>query len=92
MISPDPQNEDGKKNLDLWAITQQTILQLEKRLGKKLQFLAAEHDNQTDIRHVHCIVLVSGRLNVADLLALQQAATEASVPTRQPARSRATGA
>jgi hypothetical protein len=90
MISPDPKKEDLEKILDLWTVTQQTILRFEERLGRQLQFIATEHTDQTEIRHVHSIVLISGRLNVADLRALRQAATGAAL-SRQPERQQEQG-
>ena len=87
MISPDPKNEDEEKNLDLWTLTQRTIVKLEERLGTQLQFVATEHNDQTDIRHIHSIVLIPGRLNRPELHVLRQAATDAAL-TRQPEPAR----
>ncbi len=71
MISLDPTKEDGEKTLDLWALTQKTIEMLEKRLGIQLDYIAVEHNDQTEIRHIHSIVLIPRRLTVKDLEALR---------------------
>ena len=83
MISPDPEKEDRDKRLDLWTVTQQTMLQLGKHLGRDLQFIATEHSDQTDIRHAHAIVLIPGRLNRGDLRVLRDAATAAALSREQ---------
>ena len=89
MISPDPETEDAKKTADLWTVTQQTIRKLEKRLGVPLQFVAAEHNDQTEIRHIHSIVLIPGKLNVADFQAMRQAVSEALSPQPEPEQEQA---
>src|SRR5688572_28354472 len=79
MFSPDPEMAEAKA-ADLWMMTQQVVLKLEERLGMPLQFAAVEHIDQTEIRHIHSIVLIPGRLNVADLEAMHQAADAALTP------------
>jgi hypothetical protein len=83
VISPDPALEDREKDLALWELTQQTILKLEYRLKREVQFVAAEHNDHTPNRHVHVIALIPGRLEVADLEAIRNAATEAAQFQRQ---------
>jgi hypothetical protein len=78
IISPDPHKEDEQKTLDLWSLTQATVLKLENHLGYPVQFVAGEHSDQTEIRHVHAIVILPEKLNVMDLQALREAATEAA--------------
>jgi Zn finger protein HypA/HybF involved in hydrogenase expression len=82
IISPDPIVEDVKTDLDLWRLTQQTILKLEERLSQQVQCVASEHTDQNEIRHVHAIALLPGKLNVSDLKALRMAATELATPSR----------
>src|SRR5215210_864873 len=62
-ISPAPKTEDINKDLDLWLLTQNAMAFLKEHLGKDIQFLAAAHENQTDIRHVNALVFVPGRLS-----------------------------
>src|SRR5512143_282478 len=57
-ISPDSKREDTRRDLDLRAITRKTILALEERLNRRIQFIAAEHNDHTPNRHVHAIVMV----------------------------------
>ena len=70
VLFPDPKLEDRLKDLDMWEFAKATVLQLEGRLQKEIQFVAAEHNDHTPIRHVHVIALIPGKLNVADLEAL----------------------
>jgi hypothetical protein len=83
IISPHPEKEDTEKDLHLQEIVQQTILTLEERVGKSVHYVAAEHDDHTDKRHVHVIALVNGRLNTQDLQALRTTATQTAQLQRQ---------
>src|SRR6266480_748516 len=44
VISPDPKKEDTERDLFLREITEQTILRLEDRLHREVQWVAAEHN------------------------------------------------
>ncbi|MBV8893783.1 MAG: hypothetical protein JO266_17750 [Acidobacteria bacterium] len=62
IISPDPATEDKEKTLDLWDLTREAVLWLEKRLGtdgipRDIPFIGAEHEH-TDKRHIHAILLI----------------------------------
>ena len=67
----------------MWEFAKQTVLKLEDRLKKEIQFVAAEHNDHTPNRHVHVIALIPGKLNVADLEALRMAATQVALFQRQ---------
>jgi hypothetical protein len=77
VISPDPKKEDKNRDLYLWQITDATMIKLEERLQKQIQYAAAEHDDHTDIRHVHLLACVKGRIEREDLRALREEATSA---------------
>jgi hypothetical protein len=66
VFSPDPALEDEFKNLNLWEMTQAAVEYLRKVLGKDIQFFAAAHEDQTDIRHVNAVIIVPGRLSKKD--------------------------
>jgi hypothetical protein len=83
VISPDPKKEDIKRDIYLWQITEHTMLKLEERLQKQVQFIAAEHNDHTDIRHVHVLACVKARIEKPDIKALRDAATEASIFQRK---------
>jgi len=84
VISPDPKHEDRYKDLDLSEITIHTMLALEERLGKQIQFVAAMHDDHSPHRHVHTLVLVQGaRLNREDFQALRLEATGRALSQRR---------
>lgn len=81
-ISPDPKNEDTKRDLHLRDVTEQTMQTLEERVHKPVHWVAAEHDDHTPIRHVHVLAVVKGRLSPYDLQAVRQRTTEACLQQR----------
>jgi hypothetical protein len=83
VISPDPKGEDSGRDLYLREITEQTMLSLEDRLHKQVQWVAAEHDDHTPHRHVHVVAIVAGRLQAQDLQTLRQSATDAALFQRK---------
>jgi hypothetical protein len=83
VLSPDPKREDRFKDLELSDITLHTMLTLEERLGKQIQFIAATHDDHSPHRHVHTLVLVQRKLTLEDFQALRQATTERALFQRQ---------
>jgi len=76
VISPDPEHEDGDKNLALREITERTIRSLADRFQKPLQWAAAIHADHTDTRHIHALVIVPARLQVPDFQRMRTAATD----------------
>src|SRR5438874_13737220 len=60
VISPDPQQEDTEKDLFLREITEQTMLHLEDRVQREVQWVAAIHDDHAPHRHVHVVAVVPG--------------------------------
>ena len=84
VLSPAPKREDRFRDLNLSEITIHTMLALEERLGKQIQFVAAIHDDHSPHRHVHTLVLVQGaRLTREDFQALREAATEQALSQRR---------
>ncbi len=81
-ISPDPVKEDTHKDVHLWELTEQTMMELAERLQQDILYVAAEHNDHAPHRHVHVLALVPKRLTKADLAALRSAATEAAVLQR----------
>jgi hypothetical protein len=75
ILSPDPNREDTRRDLDMRGLTVATIAALQRRLKRPVPFIAAVHDDHTDIRHVHIIALVHRRLCVRDFKFLIRAAT-----------------
>ena len=77
IISPDPKREDRFRDLDLREITIDTMLALEERIGREVQFVATIHDDHSPHRHVHTLVVMQhARLTREDFAALRQQATE----------------
>jgi hypothetical protein len=83
VLSPDPKREDTGRDLPLWELTTKTILELEERLHQAIPFVAAEHNDHTDIRHVHVIAPISGKLTRQDLQYLRDRATAVSLFQRR---------
>ena len=81
-ISPEPAKEDTHKDVHLWELTEQTMMELAERLQQDILYVAAEHSDHAPHRHVHVLALVSKRLTKPDLQALRSAATDAAVLQR----------
>ncbi len=83
VISPDPKQEDTKRDLHLREVTEKTMQMLEERIHKPVSWVATEHDDHAPHRHVHVVAVVKGKLQSQDFLALRQTATEACLQQRQ---------
>ncbi len=83
VISPDPKQEDNKRDLHLREVTEKTMLSLEDRLHKQVQWVAAEHDDHAPHRHVHVIAVVPGRLQVQDFQDMRRVATESALEQKR---------
>ena len=62
-LSPDPNGENVEKTLDLWELTRDAVRWLEERLDRRgeIGLIGAEHDDHTEIAHVHAILLIKRR-------------------------------
>src|SRR4029450_4773520 len=71
-------------DLDLRSLTITTMLKLEERYGKSIQFVAAIHDDHAPHRHVHALVILNGRrLTRADFAALREHARNRALTQRR---------
>jgi hypothetical protein len=75
-----PLKEDTHKDLDLQHIASLTVREMQLRIGRSVPFIATIHDGHanTQLRHIHAICLVQGRLTkeeFAKLKTLWQTAT-----------------
>ena len=87
-----PLKEDTHKDLDLQHIASLTVHEMQERISRSIPFVATIHDGHanTDLRHIHAICLVQGRLSkeaFAKLKTLWQTAT-AEVRLQRRARDR----
>src|SRR5437762_6198482 len=82
VISPDPATEDTERDIFLREITEHTMLGLEDRLRRHIQWVAATHDDHAPHRHVHIMAILPKKLQVHDLKALRYIATEAALEQR----------
>src|SRR3954471_21559506 len=59
-LSPDPNGENAGKTLDLWELTRDAVRWLEERLGREgeIRLIGAEHNDHTEIAHIHAILLI----------------------------------
>jgi hypothetical protein len=83
IISPDPNQEDMKRDLHLRQITEQSMQTLMARLKQEVQWVAAEHNDHAPNRHVHVVAVVKGRLYPGDFQAMRQRATEVALLQRK---------
>jgi hypothetical protein len=88
-----PQKEDTYKDLDLPYIASLTVRAMQSRIGRDVPFLATIHHGHaaTDLRHIHAICLVQGRLSKADFAKLKTLwlTTTADVRLQRSSRDRA---
>ena len=82
-ISPDPKKENSQKDLDLWNLTRQVMLKLQGIKRQDIQFIATEHNDHTDIPHIHAIVLLKGKIFNEDIKVLRQTATQQALLQRR---------
>jgi hypothetical protein len=83
VINFDAHKEDTRKDIHIRGITEQMMLGLEERLGIQLQWVAATHDDHTQLRHVHMLAILPKRLHVHDLQSLRQIATDKALEQRR---------
>lgn len=83
VISPDPDREDGDKSLDLRALTDSTMRELEDCFQRPLQWVATIHADHAEHRHIHALAIVPERLNVQDFQQMRRAATEEALAQRR---------
>src|SRR3954464_3260602 len=58
ILSPDPNGENKDKQANLWKLTKQLVEWLEAKLQREIPFVAVEHNDHTNIAHVHAILLI----------------------------------
>src|ERR687894_2333955 len=73
MINFHPHKEDTYKDLDLHYIASLTVREMQNRIGRDVPFVATIHNGHanTDLRHIHAICLVQGRLSKAQFAKLK---------------------
>ncbi len=83
ILSPDPKQEDTRRDLHLRDMTEKTMQTLMARLKQEVAWVAAEHDDHAPNRHVHVVAVVKRRLHPRDFQAMRQRATEAALFQRK---------
>jgi len=85
-----PVKEDTHKDLDLQYITSLTFREMQLRIGRSIPFIATIHDGheKTDLRHIHAICLVHGRLSKEDFAKLKTLWQTATAEVRLQRRIR----
>jgi transposase len=87
IISPDIQEENLKKDLDLWKLARDTIEYI-KGIDKNVEFIFAEH-NDTNIPHIQGLVFFNGKLKKKDLKLMKTLARKYALSQqldREPAK------
>jgi len=75
IISPDPEREDAQRDLDMEQIAYTTMQTVEERVKTAVQWVAAVHQEHSDVRHIHALAAVKGWLDKPALRALVDCAT-----------------
>lgn len=85
IVSPDPKLEDTGRDLDLREIVHKTMLALEDRMLKSVQWVAAVHADHAPHRHVHIVAVLpkGAKLYQEDLENLRLKATALSLEQRR---------
>jgi hypothetical protein len=83
VLSPDPKQEDTKRDLHLRDMTEKTMQTLQRRLKQEVAWVATEHDDHAPNRHVHVVAVVRRRLYPRDFQVMRQRATEAALFQRK---------
>ena len=78
VINLDAEKEDTYRDIYVRELTEHTMLGVENRLQRHIQWVAATHDDHTPLRHVHILAILPQKLQVHDLQALRHIATEAA--------------
>src|SRR5215813_9274593 len=68
-----PVKEDTRKDLDLHHITSLTVREMQERIRRSIPFVATIHNGHanTDLRHIHALCLVQGRLSKVEFATLK---------------------
>jgi hypothetical protein len=90
MINLHPTKEDTYKDLDLHHIASLTVREMQERIGRDVPFFATIHNGHanTDLRHIHAICLVKGRLSRAEYASLKTLWQYATTEVKEQRRSR----
>src|SRR3954452_6479658 len=98
ILNPDPVLENPEKVLNLEEITRDAITWLEKRIGKdgnprNIPFVAAIHDDHTQLAHVHAILLIErhGREKPIDVSVLNDFRGYIAQKAQESAKARLVG-
>jgi hypothetical protein len=85
-----PVKEDTHKDLDLHSITSLTVREMQSRIGRNIPFIATIHNGHenTDLRHIHAICLVQGRLSKEEFAKLRTLWQSVSAEVRVQRRIR----
>jgi hypothetical protein len=85
-----PHTEDTYKDLDLHYIASLTVREMQLRIGRSVPFIATIHNGHaaTDLRHIHAICLVHGRLSKAEFAKLKTLWQTATAEVNLQRRSR----
>jgi hypothetical protein len=79
----DAKTEDTRRDLSLRDITERVTRKLEEQLNKPVSWVAVMHDDHTDLRHIHAMVIVK-----AGLLPVQAMRQEATLSCLEQRRER----
>jgi hypothetical protein len=88
ILNFDAKKEDTFKDLDLQHLTRQTLSQMQRLIGRDVPFIAVMHDDHTDLRHIHAIGMVQGRIARAEFAKIKTLWLTATEEARSQRRQR----
>src|ERR671929_1754479 len=60
IISPDPEKEDHNRDLAMEQLAYTTMQTVDERVKTPVQWVAAVHQEHSDVRHIHALAAVKG--------------------------------
>jgi hypothetical protein len=88
ILNFDANKEDKTKDLDLQHITRQTLCEMQQLIGRDMPFVAVMHDDHTNLRHIHAIGMVQGKIARTDFQKLRTLWVTATAEARAQRRQR----
>jgi hypothetical protein len=82
-ISPSMDTEDIHRDLHLRALAEQTMMYLTEQFQQPIAYIATEHTEHAQHRHLHVLALLPRVLSTSELQALRETATHAALFQRQ---------
>jgi hypothetical protein len=84
IISPCAKTEDTRRDLSFLDLAERTMAALQAHIPNPIQYVAALHDDHTQLRHTHILAVVKGGgIYNKERQAMHQAVTQAALEQRR---------